>query len=359
MKILFIAPLPPPITGHSLVSKVLLEDLQLNYDVSIVNMSKTSLTDGADSYKRFIEVFGILKSVFNKKKNANIIYITISESFAGNVKDLFIYLICYKKLSKLFIHLHGGSIRNFLWDHHPFLFWVNKFFLRKTGGIIISGNSHVSAFSDFIDSKKIHIIPNFAQDYLFSTNSDIEAKFENADPLRILFVGGLIEMKGYNELADAFFELDSSMQKKIRIDFAGKFESEEKGEIFINKIKEVPQIQYHGIIDNQLKKLLFAKAHVFCLPTSFFEGQPISILEAYASGCAVVTTPQSGILDIFQDNVNGYVIKERSAYDVKIVIEKLIRNRNSLKAIGLLNSRLASEKFRVEKYNLAIKKIFQ
>ena len=51
MKILFIAPLPPPITGHSLVSKVLLDYIVQKDEVFIVNLSKDSLKEGVGGIK--------------------------------------------------------------------------------------------------------------------------------------------------------------------------------------------------------------------------------------------------------------------------------------------------------------------
>ena len=40
-------------------------------------------------------------------------------------------------------------------------------------GVIISGASHINVFEDLVSRKKIYIIPNFAQDYLFRTENDV------------------------------------------------------------------------------------------------------------------------------------------------------------------------------------------
>ena len=101
MKILFTAPLPPPVTGHSLAAKVFLDYLTPVHELKVVNLSKQSFKGGADSYKRFLEIGILLKQVFQKKMNADLIYLTISESLAGNIKDLFIYLICFNEKTNL------------------------------------------------------------------------------------------------------------------------------------------------------------------------------------------------------------------------------------------------------------------
>ena len=108
----------------------------MEHDVQVVNLSKNSLKEGIGGFKRILEVISILKEVFQKRKSADIIYFTISESLAGNIKDLFIYFICKRHLSAMYIHLHGGSIKRLLWDRYPLLLRLNKMFVRKLAGAI-------------------------------------------------------------------------------------------------------------------------------------------------------------------------------------------------------------------------------
>jgi glycosyltransferase involved in cell wall biosynthesis len=357
MKILFIAPLPPPITGHSIVSKALLDELDKDYVVAVVNLSKDSFKEGLSSIKRIIDVIIMLCEVWYKKKNADAIYLTISESLAGNLKDLLIYLICFRSLSKMYIHLHGGSIKRLLWDRHGFLLCINKIFINKLAGVIISGKSHIDIFDGMIHRDKLYIVPNFAPDDLFLTEDEIRNKFSSTQQLRVLYLSNFIPQKGYNELIDAYLKLGNTMQRKVRIDFAGRFDSVVQENIFLKKIEGIAQIHYHGVVDDFQKRALFSEAHIFCLPTSFFEGQPISILEAYAAGCAVLTTGQAGIRDIFQPGINGFEIEEKSSASIKLVLAGIIEKPENLLHIAISNRMLASEKYRISIYNASMKKI--
>jgi glycosyltransferase involved in cell wall biosynthesis len=350
MRVLFIAPLPPPVTGHSLAAKVFLDELSENYQVEVINLSKDSFKQGVNSLRRIIEVLVVLKKVWLKKKKSDIVYLTIAESFAGNIRDLLIYLICFGNLSKMYIHLHGGSLKKLLFDRYRVLAGVNYMFIKKLAGVVVTGRSHVGIFEGLIDQGKIHIVANFAQDHLFSTEKEISEKFSNIRPLRVLFVGCLIPQKGFNELAEAYFLLDADLRKKVSIDFAGQFESESSKKVFLDKISGIKQIRYHGVVNNMEKKALFSQAHVFCLPTSFFEGQPISILEAYAAGCVVLTTGQSGIRDVFLAGLNGFEIQDRSSESIKMVLERIIVSPMGLDKIAILNRNIASEKYRTSIY---------
>lgn len=359
MKILYIAPLPPPLAGHSLMAQVLYEDLAKVHHVEAVNFNKQSFKDGIDSFQRVFDVLNVLKEVWIKKRGADAVYLTISESVAGNLKDLFIYLICYRKLSWMYIHLHGGSIKRELWDKYPLIHKINKFFIKKMAGVIITGKSHLGIFSDLIPNEKIHMVPNFALESLFISETEIECKFSEVTQIHILYMSNMIDKKGYNDLADAYFMLDEASKARIRIDFAGRFETADQETAFRKKIGANDGLLYHGMMDNQEKESLFSKAHIFCLPTAYLEGQPVSILEAYASGCVVLTTGQPGILDIFTPGINGFEINMRSPESIKNVIQDIIEQNVNLAEIALNNRKTAGEKYRASIYNSSLRGIIE
>ena len=359
MKILFIAPLPPPVAGHSLAAKVFFDHLSKKHTVKPIDFNKESFVDGFSSFNRVFEVLSILKKVWREKKGIDIIYITISESFAGNLKDLFIYLICFRKLPNMYLHLHGGSIKRLLWEKYPIVHAINKLFIKRVKGVIISGTSHLVVFQDLVPPEKIHISPNFALDYLFLDQEKIRQKFLQIEHLRLLYMSNMIEKKGYSELADAYLQLPAELKRMIKVDFVGRFELNSQKKSFLDKIEGVENITYHGVVGDADKKSLFAQAHIFCLPTSYFEGQPISILEAYASGCVVVTTGQSGILDIFENKLNGFELKEGTSKFILPVLEKLIAESESLLPIALINRDQAGKKYTTTIYNAALEKILE
>lgn len=358
MKVLFIAPLPPPVTGHSLAAEALFNELSLRNDIYLVDLSKDSFTGGADTFKRFLEIGGIIRKVF-KNRRADTLYLTISESFAGNIKDLIIYLICFKQLPKMFIHLHGGSIKRLLFDKYRILYSINKFFISRMAGAIVLGPSHVEIFEGLLPIEKIHVVPNFAHENLFLPQKDINAKFENLEPLKFLFLSNLISGKGYIELLDAYIGLDHISKNKITLDFAGAFESDFDKESFLRKIEHLRMVNYHGIVNGDAKKCLLSKSHVFCLPTSLFEGQPISILEAYASGCVVLSTKSGGIVDIFKGGINGYETPTGSPVGIRNTMEQIINDSDNLLPIANNNRITAEDLYRISIYNNSLKQIMR
>ena len=349
MNILFIAPFPPPVTGQALASKVLLEALAKRFSVDPVNYHRGNLGHGLESLRRVREGVRILGRIRAGKKKADIIYITITQSVAGNVKDLLTYLVCRDKLSRTVIHLHGGALKASLFDRSRVLRSLNRYFYQRLGGAVVLGDSLAFNFLDMVPRERVHIVPNFAEDHLFGTRDGVERKFRDVDPIRIAFLSNLIEGKGHEELADAYLGLDGDFQSKLRIDFAGGFASVPREERFLARIRGNGNLRYHGVVSGEEKRRLLADAHLLCLPTYYrFEGQPISILEGYAAGCAVIATDHAGIRDIFRDGENGYEVEKRSVSSLRRALERAAERPGEMLPIGLRNLAAASEKYRQE-----------
>ena len=360
MNILFIAALPPPICGQSKASKVLLDALQKKNKVDIINLGKKNLKNGVVSIKRIFEILVILAQTWNKKHGNDIIYLSLAESFLGNIRDLFIYLILYKNLDKVFVHMLGGAGMKKTLESNTFRKKINIFFLRKIAGIIVEGSLNFDMFSKVTSEKKIHIVPNFAEDYLFLSDHEIKDKYSKNEPIKILYLSNLLNGKGYKELADAYIETSESIKHKVNIIYVGGFESNNDESDFLTKIKNYAGIKYIGkFIDGEEKRELYSKSHVFCLPTYYpFEGQPISILEAYATGCVVITTNHSGIPFIFSDKKNGFLVEKKSVLSLQQAIEEIVRHKNNLESIALNNRNEAIEKYRTLIYQNTILNIF-
>jgi len=361
MKILFIAPLPFPINGQSKASKVLLDKLIYDkHNVTVVNLSKNSLKNGFNSLNRVFDIFSILFEVWKKRKDNDIIYLSLAESFFGNLRDLFVYVICYKSRHKIFIHMLGGAGMKKILEGNGVQQKINSFFLNEIAGVIVEGSVNFEVFSKVINEDKIHIVPNFAEDFLFVNNEEIKAKFSDKQNIQILYLSNLIPGKGYDELADAYIELEEAFKKQVNIVFVGGFESQESENEFLTKIKTHNGLNYIGkFIDGEKKRELYCQSHVFCLPTYYpFEGQPISILEAYATGCVVITSDHSGIPFIFADKENGFMVKKKSIVSIKKAIEDVLGYKNQLEEIALNNRNEALGKYRTSIYQEATVQIF-
>jgi glycosyltransferase involved in cell wall biosynthesis len=191
-----------------------------------------------------------------------------------------------------------------------FSFLISRF----TKGIVLS-NSLKSNLTPFIDSSKIFVLPNFAEDYLVSQKLKV-----NTDQLRIIFLSNLMKEKGILILLDALHALEKNKIKYVA-KIAGNIDVDSYQEI-ISKVKRLEKTTYLGVVEGDRKKELLNWGNVFVLPTFYkIEGQPISIIEAMATKNVIITTAHSGIPDIVSENKNGFFVDKKK---VAPLIERLM-----------------------------------
>lgn len=349
LRILFIAPVPPPITGQAVACEALYADLmRQGHDVTLINLSKQSFRQGVNSIGRLFEIAQILWSVLRLGRRAELVYLTPAESVAGNLKDLAILKCLGPKIGRTFLHLHGGAgMRQLLSDRHPLLRKLNAWLLRKVAGVIVLGERHVSIYSDIVPRARIHAVKNFAGDEWFLDDQALSLKWSDLGKVNLLFLSNHLPGKGYQELLEAIQSMAPDQRARFSFHFAGGFEDESSKSEFLGRIATLEGVTYHGTVSGENKRRLLYAAHLFCLPTYYpYEGQPISILEAYASGCAVITTDHSGIFDIFTPEENGWEVQPKSAGSIANVLTRALAEFDSMAKMGRMNARQASVEYR-------------
>lgn len=352
MKVLFIAPQPPPINGQSILAKRFLDALhESNYETDIVDFSKDSHVDGIDSVGRIVEVLRLIGEVRRKQRTADKIYLQISESLAGNFKDLCFFFVCRKKLDRMYIQLHGGTINSNIYQKYSLLYRLNRYFISRLGGVLVSGTSHLPTFDDKIDASRIRIIPNFAKDDLFVEERVVTRKFDHPPVYHILYMSSLIPMKGYLLHLEAIERMAPALRARFHFDFAGGFANETDKADFLRRIEAFPNVEYHGLVSGEAKQQLFARAHALCLPTLYFEGQSVCVLEAYAAGCYVITTAKGGLVDVFTDQVNGYRLAENSNDSIIEAHRYLLDHPAEVAATAQQNRLTALQLYKPEAYD--------
>lgn len=140
----------------------------------------------------------------------------------------------------------------------------------------------------------------------------------------ILFAGTLNERKGYNRLLEAFAKI-AAQYKDWKIVFAGNGQIDAAKELQYSLSIPENQVQYLGWVVGAEKERAFQEASIYCLP-SWGEGFPMGVLDAWAYGIPVVTTPVGGIPDIITNGENGFVYEVN---DIDKLAEYLVLLMNS------------------------------
>lgn len=340
-KVLLVGPFPNPISGVSIANLKVEEILEneLEFIPGRINMSYPDFNDkvGAFSIKKLFFFLGINLKAF-KVFSFDKIYITPGQSFFGILKYAIIILLSSILGKELIIHVHG----NYLHQQYETLRGVKKrifkFLISRCKKGIVLSDALRKNLTPFIPIKSISVIPNFADHNLF------RSKNEKSDQINIIYLSNLMEEKGIYEFLEAM-EMLNKNKIKFAAKVAGNIDSTLKEDLLI-RMDKINNLDYLGIVKDRQKHELLDWGTVFILPTFYrMEGQPISILEAYATGNLVLTTKHAGIPDIFEDEVNGYYIETQSATSIVQKIDFLNNNKAVLKMIGAKNKLYAQSNF--------------
>src|SRR5687768_5513035 len=216
---------------------------------------------------------------------------------------------------------------------------IEKKYLQSVDGFIFNSQTTQGVVNGLISRSKPSIVAYPPTDR-FGEAIPEEQIISRAktDPLRILFLGNVIERKGLHTLLEAI----SHEPSDLRLDVVGSLDSEPK---YANKIREFVAtnnlasfVFLHGPLDKEPLFEKLTQAHVLVVPSSY-EGYGIVYLEAMCFGLPAIGTTAGAASEIISDGVNGFLIEpgdaDLLANKLKLVNEKReVLIRMSLAARG-------------------------
>jgi glycosyltransferase involved in cell wall biosynthesis len=126
--------------------------------------------------------------------------------------------------------------------------------------------------------------------------------------------------------------------------------------------KKVPNLKTQLISDglHTGKSLIkaYKRSHVFVLP-SLAEGQPITLLEAWAAKLPVIVTKVGDNPLMVKDGVNGYLIDPGNVQQLASAIQKVLRARTKNEKMGESGYQLVKEEYTWENVANKTWKVYQ
>lgn len=370
-KVCIIGAFPPPINGNSKALSTLVESKLFNstFDYCIIDLAKIYHgKTGKLSIEKIIGVFRLNKQIRRVAKtgNVDVFYLSISQNTVGAIRDIIILRQIYKheKNAKVLLHLHGGGFKQFYKNANVFIKMIIKTYFSKASKAIVLGETLIDMFDDILPKEKIAIVPNCVDDAYFVKIDDFRKKIDNISKKKsysILYLSNMIETKGYKDVLEAAVNL-CKVDGRINFLFAGKFNNEKDQIEFERIVKENTlgqNIQYLGVVGGAEKLEILKSSDIFVLPTYYpNEGQPISILEAMASGMPIITTNHAGIKDVVKDNRNGIIVPVKDPEAIVFAIRKLLCSTDMMQRIAGQNRKVVLEKYCEDRYVRDLIEIF-
>lgn len=148
--------------------------------------------------------------------------------------------------------------------------------------------------------------------YNFTTKGDEFPPVEK-DAGYYLYYGRLSYEKGVSSLLDVFLK---HPELKLKIVGTGPLEKELKKKLATNRIttgteagKNIENIQFLGYHSGSALAELVRNARFVCVPSEWYENNPMTIVEAYSMGVPVIGAKIGGIPEIVEEGETGFLFE--------------------------------------------------
>lgn len=269
-------------------------------------------------------------------KAPDIIYVHVGSNASLYRESVFILLA--KLLRKRVIgHFHAGDVREYLALQPK----AGRSFICHglsccDRWIAVSQESS-DTLRSISKSRNVSVIPNGIRTAAFNRKT---RGSEDGIP-RLLFVGAVGKLKGESDLVKALSEV-KNRGIDFRVSFAGYGAERLCAELELHGLIDL--VEHLGPVATDERVIHFHRADIFVLPT-YAEAMPVSVIEAMASGLAIVTTPVGGIPEIVEHGKAGLLFQPG---DINALTEALCQ---------LLNDKALREKLGSNAYARAKKEL--
>jgi glycosyltransferase involved in cell wall biosynthesis len=173
-----------------------------------------------------------------------------------------------------------------------------------------------------LSPEQIEVKPNFVRD----PGCNLEEREDF-----FLFVGRLSREKGIDVL------LESARQGNYHLKIIGEGPEQHK---VIEAAKVNPRIEYLGYQQFPVILTYLQRCLAILVPSIWYEGFPVTIVEAFAAGTPVIASDLGSMAVIVQDHSNGFLFEAGNYLQLNEKIDYLLANKQALKSLNM-NARQA------------------
>lgn len=150
--------------------------------------------------------------------------------------------------------------------------------------------------------------------------------------IKFLYTGRLEKQKGIEHLFEACVIL-RKINKNFKVLLVGDGSRKKHLEGLNKKLNLNNHVFFLGKLYGDDLVRIYHESHVFILP-SLWEGLPLTLLEAWASGLPVIVTDVGGIPDVCMNEENGLIVPPKNPQAISSTMLALIKNGKLRKKLG-------------------------
>jgi glycosyltransferase involved in cell wall biosynthesis len=218
--------------------------------------------------------------------------------------------------------------------------------MRRAALLIALTEAEVASYRALGLETPCAVVPNGVEvdAYRWTPTADVSSRWGIGETARvILFMGRVHPVKGADRLVEAFCRIAGDVPGAVLV-MAGpdEFGLAEGFRVRVGALGLQDRVLFTGMVQGGDKLDLLARADVFCLPSDA-EGFSIAVLEALASGTAVLLSPGCHFPQVVSDRCGEVVTPESGA--IAAALLRMLANPAELRAMGERGRRLVSERY--------------
>ncbi|MCF1632727.1 glycosyltransferase family 4 protein [Tetragenococcus koreensis] len=233
-----------------------------------------------------------------------------------------------------------------------FLLRVYKHAIRKVSAIMFQNTENMKFFKDNnLSTGNDVLLPGSGVNTTYFNYLD----YPKSKKVKFVFISRVMKEKGIEEFLAAAKEINKKYPK-TEFHICGFLEDEYKEKI--DELSKKDYIIYHGMVSDMRKVLEDMNCTIH--PSYYPEGMSNVLLESAASGRPIITTNRSGCGEIVDDEISGYIVKQKDSKDLVAKIEQFLSLSDEEKEImGIFGRKKVKKEFErsivVNKYLSEIK----
>jgi glycosyltransferase involved in cell wall biosynthesis len=322
--LLFFGDLAPKyLTGTSISSSIILNELQEFYRIQIIEENDNFKYKSFYYYIKYFNILGkCLKLIrYSIKEKFDVFYLVFSVSGFGCLKTLICILSVklFSPKTQVIIHIHRGDFFTTFYRKY-FREIISKVIFKLAGVVILLSKNQLEIFKSFFPRTTFKVLENT----IYLERKGFIGNLKKSHKNKFIFISNYFEEKGILDLLSCFEEMIIDGYD-IEIDTYGAFSSNELKRRILSYSSN--RIRIHESVDGSHKFDIIRNCNCLVLP-SWNEGQPLVLLEAMANATPVIATNVGLIPEMLGENYE-YLISPRNKQELKEKILTFIKSKNT------------------------------
>jgi len=290
---------------------------------------------------------GTIFTLIARKLSGRVDVVHINLAHYGSAyRKIVIAWVCRALRIPYIVHLHGSRFRQFWEGASPTVDRAVATLFSKAACTMVLG----TVWAELVAKKAPAAAPRIAIFPTATRDSGYVHSGPKGNLLHILFSGKHGERKGVRELTAALGRLAQNPTWRATLTGNGEFDKTREA---VAALGIANRVTVPGWIDAGDFESLLGETDILVLP-SFDENLPLSVVEAFARGIAVISTHVGALPDILHDEVTGLVVQPGDVDGLVIALDRLLKDTQLRERLGRNARALYDERLNLEQYSLRL-----